>query len=281
MAVAPLPVRPLPHRPATLPCAPASVTPPRAAPPGKLLRELTLVMPAFNEEAGIEQVVVAARAALAERCERFEIVVVDDGSNDSTPSRLRTVRRRVPELRVLTQPTNLGYGAALARGLRASRFDPVLYTDADGQFDLADLDRAVPLLAGADLVAGYRAERADAWLRKLASAGFNLLARLVLGIEARDVDCAFKLFRRAFLDRLHLVSTGFLVDSEIYARACRSRAVVRQLPVRHLARLAGRSTVRLTAVWKSGRDLVALRARLRAERRGSARATAHPTWQSR
>jgi 4-amino-4-deoxy-L-arabinose transferase-like glycosyltransferase len=236
---------------------------PAGAPRRELLRELSLVLPAYDEEHGIERVLREARARLAERCARFEIVVVDDGSRDSTPARLAAAQREIPELVVVTQSRNLGYGAALARGFRVARFDPVLYTDADGQFDLADLDRAAPLLAdGVDFVAGYRARRADPWTRRLASAGFNLLARLAIGIRARDVDCAFKLFRRRFLDATPLTSRGFLIDTELYARASIDGRRFAQLPVTHRPRAAGRSTVRLAAVWRSARELYELRREL-------------------
>ena len=116
-------------------------TPPRSARP---IAELSLVMPAYNEEAGIRAVLAEARSALAARCARFEIVVVDDGSTDATGELLARATTAT-EIVVLTHSRNLGYSAALSRGLRAARYDPVLYTDSDGQFDLADLDRALPL----------------------------------------------------------------------------------------------------------------------------------------
>ena len=235
--------------------------------------QLSLVMPAFNEEAGIAVVLDEYREVLGRLCARFEIVVVDDGSTDSTALRLAAARERVPELRVVTHGRNLGYAAAVARGLAAARFDPILYTDADGQFDLGDLEAAHALLGPEiDLVAGYRVDRADPWLRRFAAAGFNLLVRALLDIRARDVDCAFKLFRRRFFDSVSLASDGFLVDAEIYARARRAGLRIAQLPVRHRPRRAGRSTVRLAAVWTSWRQLLALRRRLRDEARRDERA---------
>lgn len=233
--------------------------------------EISLVLPVFNEAEGIVAVLREADAALGERFARHEIVVVDDGSVDSTPALLRELGGELDSLRVFTQPANLGYAAALIRGFAAARCETIVYTDADGQFDLADLDVALPLLEpGVELVAGFRARRADPLLRRFASAGFNHLARWLLPIRARDIDCAFKLFRRSFFDKVRLSSTGFLIDSEIYARARLAGVEIRQLPVRHRPRRAGRSTVRFGAVGKSFRELLALRRRLRLETRASA-----------
>jgi len=234
--------------------------------PTARIDELSLVLPAYNEEASIEEVLVEARGELAKRCARFEIVVVDDGSTDRTADRLTAVAERIPELRVVPHEANRGYSAALRTGFGAARFDPVLYTDADGQFDLADLDRAIgPLRDGADLVAGYRADRADPWIRKLASWVFNRIARAVVGVRARDVDCAFKLFRLEFLRKLDLKSEGFLIDTEIYLRARRLGAKIVQLPVRHRRRRGGASTVRWSSVTSSLRELARLRRTLRSE----------------
>ncbi len=136
-----------------------------------------------------------------------------------------------PRLRILTQQTNQGYAAALIRGFNSCRCDAIFYTDADAQFDLGDLARAYPLLAHADMVAGWRQDRQDSWLRKALAAGFNVLQRSLLGTQARDVDCAFKLFRRSFFERIELSSSGFLIDAELYGRANLAGLRVVQLPV--------------------------------------------------
>ncbi len=153
-------------------------------------------MPAFNEEAVLPRALAEATAALDRLCDDWELVVVDDGSTDASPAMLAAAAHHQPRLRVLTQETNRGYAAALIRGFWACRREAVFYTDADAQFDLGDLARAYPLLAHADMVAGWRQDRQDTWMRKSLSAVFNVLQRSLLGTQARDVDCAFKLFRR-------------------------------------------------------------------------------------
>lgn len=238
---------------------------PPVSAPEKPIPELSVVMPAFNEEAVLPHSLTAAAIALEALCRQWEIVVVDDGSTDATSAVLAALTRNEPRIRVLVQDRNRGYGAALARGFAACRYDAVFYTDADAQFDLGELAQAWPLLADAHLVAGFRRDRQDSWLRKLASGVFNRLQGRVLGVEARDVDCAFKLFRRSFFEHVRLTSERFVVDAEIYARCRRAGLRAVQLPVTHYPRAAGRSTVRPAAVLRALADLRDLALALRRE----------------
>lgn len=247
------------------PFAPFSKFPVKQSP--RLIPELSVVMPAFNEEAVLPYSLATATAALESLCERWEIVVVDDGSTDATPAVLAASSAAEPRIRVLTQDGNQGYGAALARGFSACAHEAVFYTDADAQFDLGELALAYPLLTEAHLVAGFRQDRQDSRLRIFASGVFNRLQSLVLGVEARDVDCAFKLFRRSFFEHVHLTSRRFLVDAEIYARCRRAGLSAVQLPVTHHPRAAGQSTVRPSAVLRALGDLYELVRVLRREER--------------
>ena len=237
-----------------------------------MIPELSVVMPAFNEEAVLPLSLAEAVRALGEVCETWELLVVDDGSTDRTPRILSDIAASEPHLRVITQPRNLGYSAALIRGFSACRYETLFYTDADAQFDLREIALAYPLLAEAEMVAGWRRARQDPWPRLFASSVYNLLQRFVLGARARDVDCAFKLFRRSFFEQVELSSHGFLIDAEMYARADRAGLRVLQLPVTHRERAAGKSTVRPQTVLKTLVQLEQLRRALKAsDRRASKR----------
>ena len=123
-------------------------------------RRLSLVLPAFNEEAGVRQAVVEADDALAALCDDYEILVVDDGSRDATAAVVAELTKARPRVRLLRHETNRGYGAALRTGFEAARFDLVAFTDADCQFYLADLDRLISLTDHCPVAVGWREARA-------------------------------------------------------------------------------------------------------------------------
>src|SRR5436853_2884323 len=117
------------------------------------------------------------------------------------------------------------------------------YTDADGQFDLADLEPLVALTDHSPVVAGYRIDRQDPWRRRFFSWGYNQLVRRLVGTGVRDCDCALKVFRRDALAALLPESTGFFVNSEMLTRARQQGLAVAEVGVRHRPRRFGSSKV--------------------------------------
>jgi glycosyltransferase involved in cell wall biosynthesis len=227
---------------------------------------LSIVLPAYNEQDNIEAAVRTAAGAAASLCPEYEVVVVDDGSRDATAERLRALEPEMNgHLRVLRHQRNLGYGAALRAGFRAARGDLVFYTDSDNQFDLRELGAALPLMEDHDAVLGYRVRRQDPFARLLTSAVFNRITCLALGIRVRDLNCSFKLFRRDLLQSLPLASDDFFIDAELAACLQRAGARCTQIPVRHLPRVFGQSTVRASDVPRTLRALVRMRARMRGQ----------------
>lgn len=209
---------------------------------------LSLVLPAFNEEAGLRQAIAEADDALAALCADYEVLVVDDGSRDRTHEVATDEATRRPHVRVLRHEVNRGYGAALRTGFESARFDLVAFTDADCQFHLEDLGRLLPLTADAPVVVGYRVDRQDPWRRRFLSRGYNLLARTLLGTTVRDIDCALKVFRRDALAGILPESRGFFVNTEMLTRARQHGLKIAEVGVRHRPRLRGQSTVSLRDV---------------------------------
>jgi glycosyltransferase involved in cell wall biosynthesis len=163
----------------------------------------------------------------------------------------------------LRHTSSRGYGAALRTGLRAARFDWIFFTDADLQFDLADLEGLIGESARADIVAGYRSPRRDPLGRRMLAWIWGQLVRTLYGVRIRDVDCAFKLFRRSVLDAIPIESVGAFVNTEILVRAEAVGFRVRQVPVRHFPRQAGRpSGARPRVILRAAQEFLALRRRL-------------------
>ncbi|MCX2726261.1 glycosyltransferase family 2 protein [Thermomicrobium sp. 4228-Ro] len=200
---------------------------------------LSLVLPAYNEAANLEAVVRRALAVLPELVERFEIIIVDDGSRDGTDEIAERLAREDQRIRVVHHPVNRGYGAALRSGFAASHGELVMFMDADQQFDPADFAHLAPFLPHADIVAGYRVRRRDPWIRLVYAALFNAAMRLLFGITVRDIDCAFKVLRGDLVRALDLRMNGALVNTELLAKAQRAGATIVEVGVHHYPRLSG------------------------------------------
>jgi glycosyltransferase involved in cell wall biosynthesis len=219
------------------PAIPAPVPP--GEPPGILLEGISVVLPAHNEEDNIAEAIRQALTAAESVSRRQEVIVVDDGSRDSTAALALALRLRDARVRLVRHEHNRGYGSAVRSGIRAAEMEWVVLTDADLQFDLGQLSDFVPHTLDSELVVGYRAARQDPFVRRLNARGWNALVRLLFRIPARDVDAAFKLIRRDVLDGVALHSTGATIDTELFAKARRRGARMIELPVVHRPRPSG------------------------------------------
>jgi glycosyltransferase involved in cell wall biosynthesis len=246
---------------------------------GARLPELSCFFPAHNEEANLEPLVAEALQILPTLADRFEIIVVDDGSKDATPTIADRLAAEHPEVvRVVHHPMNLGYGAALRSGFRAARFAAVAFTDGDRQFQVADLGRLAARLAGADrpdVVAGFRIRRADPLVRTVYARLYKLANRIFFGLRIRDVDCACKLFRREALEGVRVESGGAFFSAELCIKLEASGRTIVEVGVPHYPRRAGSQTgAKISVVWRAVKDFWSLRLRMwvnraRALRRGS------------
>ncbi len=233
---------------------------------------ISVVLPAYNEEENVPRTVGNVVEALDGLVDDFEIIVVDDGSRDGTAEVTRNLAARHPQVRLVQHEVNRGYGAALATGFAAATKELVFMTDGDAQFDVREIRKLLPLLDSADLAIGYRAPRRDPFHRLVYAWGWNLLINLLFGYTARDVDCAFKLFRRSILEDFVVDSRGATFSAEFLVRARRTGHQIREVGVRHLPRLAGRPTGgRPDVVLRAFKELIKFRWRLAREPRRAIR----------
>ena len=204
--------------------------------------ELSLVFPVFDEERNIGRLLDEALALAPRLAEEFEIVVVDDGSRDGSAAVVDRLRERDPRIRLLRHVSNRGYGAALRAGLREARGELVFFSDADLQFDLDELATLLRHAREFDVVAGYRKPRRDPWGRLVLAWGWGWLVNRLFGLGVRDIDCAFKVFRRPVLEAIPLASVGAFINTEILVRARQAGFRIHQVPVSHRRRRHGRQS---------------------------------------
>lgn len=216
--------------------------------------------PVYNEVEGLEPLVRAVDRELARVADRREIIVVDDGSTDGSAALADRLAGEMPSVRVVHNARNLGYGRTLREGFRQARYEIVVYSDADSQYDPADLHTLLPLLAEADIVSGVRVDRKDPVTRRLQSRVYNALIRALFGLRLQDVNSAFKAYRRSALDGLSLRSESCFIDAEVLIRAARRGARIREVRVSHRPRAAGQSSFSgLGAILHTFREAVAFR----------------------
>lgn len=226
--------------------------------------DISAVMPAYNEEANLDEAVGRMARALQGCTRAFEIIVVDDGSRDGTPEVLERLGAAYPSLRVVRHPANRGYGAALRSGFAAARFPWIFLMDADNQFDPQELQLLLGGAKDADIVAGIRGHRRDPFLRQLNAWAFFTLVRVLFGRLVHDVNCAFKLIRRDLLAHMDLHAEGALINTEMLVLARRMRARIVEVPVHHYPRRSGKATgANPRVVLRAFAELLAFRAEMR------------------
>ncbi len=217
---------------------------------------ITGVLPAYNEEENIETAALKLLEVLQSLpFPEREVIIVNDGSKDRTGEIADQLALKHPEIRVLHHPTNYGYAQALKTGFTSARSDLIFYTDSDNQFDVREVKNFIAPIEDYDIVCGFRIYRYDPLTRLFLSWGFNLLVRLIFRIRVRDIDCAFKLFRREIFDKVTIESQKFFVDAEILAKARYHKFSMTELGVRHYPRTAGRSTVRPSHIFHTLKEL--------------------------
>ena len=216
---------------------------------------LSIVMPAYNEEQNIEGALEEACEVAASVTPAWEVIVVDDGSQDTTAQRVTRISRQQARVRLISFPENRGYGVALRAGFHAAHGDLIFYTDSDRQFDLSELRFFLPVMERTDVAIGFRVYRYDPVLRCLLSWVYNRLVSAVFRARVRDVDCSFKLFRREVLEAIDLETTDFFIDTEMVAKARKWNFRILQKGVKHYPRRAGESSIRASHIFSTLRTV--------------------------
>ncbi len=217
---------------------------------------ISIFFPAYNEEENIATTVNEAEKAVSAITSDYEIIVVNDGSKDKTGAIADALARENSHVKVVHHSPNQGYGAAVWSGIKAATKEYVFFTDADLQFKLDELANLVEFIPQNDVVIGYRAKRMDPFMRLANAFGWNKLNRLLFGLKVKDIDCAFKLFKRELVVDLPVKSRGAMLSAELLIRLQRKGIVFKEVPVTHLPRLKGSATgAKLSVIFRAFKEM--------------------------
>jgi glycosyltransferase involved in cell wall biosynthesis len=227
---------------------------------------LSVFFPVFNEVEALPQLIERALSVLGEMgLGEYEVIIVDDGSSDGSGRVADAYAAKNSRVRVVHHARNSGYGAALASGFGAARYEWVAYTDGDGQFNLADIRKFYEASTRVDVVLGYRRRRNDHVGRRINAWAWSLLVRLILGLRVRDLDCGFKLFRTAQVRKLGAFEArGAAISTELLMKLKAAGSKWEEVAVEHYPRQGGApSGANAGVILRAVRELLRLRRTVR------------------
>jgi len=233
------------------------------------VKELSVFFPAYNEEEAIKSTVTKATKILPKVAEKWEIIVVNDGSTDKTREIVKELIKKEPQIKMITHTPNRGYGSTIKSGVYNSKYELIAFTDSDGQFDFSEVTKFFETQekTGADLVIGYYLKRKVPFYRIL---GSKLLWQpavyLLFGLKVRDIDCGFKLIKKEVIDGIPRLEAerGPFISSELLIKAKKAGFKIAEVGVHHYPRKAGAATGASLKVILSGfTDLLRLRKKVK------------------
>ncbi|MEN6386657.1 MAG: glycosyltransferase family 2 protein [Phycisphaerales bacterium] len=223
------------------------------------VKSISIFFPCYNEQENIERVVKTTIEVVESLNVDYEIIIVDDGSKDNTGKIADELAAKDNHIKAVHHCPNKGYGAALQSGFKTATKEYVFYTDGDGQFDIKELPLLFEYTNDYDIVTGFRINRQDNFVRKINAFCWTTMANFLFGMKIKDMDCAFKLYKRKIFDEITLKSTGALINTEIFARASNKGYKIYQLGVHHYPRTAGKQTgANIKVILRAFKELFAL-----------------------
>jgi len=226
-------------------------------------KELSIFLPTYNEEGNIKKVIENVTSAAGKNIEKWELIIVDDGSSDSTNKIASEISESDKHIRILKHEHNSGYGASLKTGFYNSKYDWIAFIDSDGQFDFGEITKFLEKQkeTNADLVIGYYKKRKVSFTKILTSKIWEAVVFLFFGIKVHDIDCGFKLISKKVIDAIPQLESerGAFISSELLIKAKKKGFKFAEIPVNHYPRLKGEGTGRkLNVIIKSFIDLFRL-----------------------
>lgn len=205
-------------------------------------QSISVFFPCYNDESSIKTLVEDVFSVLRQLTDAYEVLVINDGSNDGSGIVLKQLQKKYKKLRVISHKQNLGYGAALRSGFMAAKGDLIFYTDGDGQYDVNELPRLLNAMVGdINFVNGIKILRNDPTHRVIIGNIYRFFARFLFRLPILDVDCDFRLIKKSLLKKLPLESSSGAICIELVKKAQLNGGKFQQVPVHHNERRFGHS----------------------------------------
>lgn len=234
----------------------------------KLIKELSVFLPCYNEAENLPKTVKNVTENADRVAERWELLLVNDGSKDNTLAIAEKLATKDERIRVINHTVNRGYGAVLKSGFYNAKYPWITFIDADGQFDFSEIDTFIKTqeTTGADLVIGFYRKRRVALMRKLNTFAWQVLVFLLFGLKIKDIDCGFKLISKNVIDKIPKLESerGAFISSEFLIKAGKHHFKIVEIPVHHYPRRQGVGTgANIDVIIRSFIDLFRLWKKLR------------------
>lgn len=208
------------------------------------LNSLSIFLPIYNESLIIKKVIENIKLIAPNVAKNWEVIAVNDGSVDETLKTLKTISG----IKIIDHGINKGYGASLRSGFYNSKYEWIVFTDSDGQFDFSEIEKFIEKQkqTNADLVIGYYKKRQVSKFKIITSKIWEITVFLLFGLWVKDIDCGFKLIRKKVIEKIPKLESqrGAFISSELLIKAKKFGFKIVEIPVTHYPRTTGKGTGR-------------------------------------
>ncbi len=227
-----------------------------------VLSSVSFFCPAYNDEGNLPELIPTVVSFLQKHSIKFEITIYDDGARDRTGEVADELARKFSHITVVHHEKNKGYSATLKEGFENAKYDYVMYTDGDNQYDVQEFGPYLNLLKDNDVIAGYATKKAVSAFRKFQSWIHNTIINILFFNHLKDINCSMKIFKKEVLKNMEIKSNsvGAFIDAEIMLKANRLGYKISQFPVTQYERKSGlASGSKPKLVLNTIKDMVRLR----------------------